>query len=343
MGELRKLHLVAGISLSGMIPFWKKSYSYYISSIDKILISFYQIKKSKIFNQISSERDLKNLLKLSKNIKLYVDNGAFSFIKKGKFPNDKEYIKFIENVKPHWYPIPADFIPHPSEDKDIQFEKFLKTMEYNKKYMDKGYTPVIHAGLFFENFLTEIKKINPSPRRLAIGGLVPHMLLSKNGSREIVIKTLKIIRKEFPSTEIHVFGIGGITTVYLLKLANIDTFDTMGWRIRAVWGIIQIPGKGERQIVPKEEDKGWKIPYPDEDDWKILKSCKCPVCRKGKHNLLRKKNFDGFEARAIHNLYVISQEVKKLNKFKNKKSLFNYIEGHVKNKFILKLTERLIS
>jgi len=343
MENLRKLHLVAGISLTGIIPFWRKNYSYYISNIDRILISFYQIKRNKNLSQISSEKEFKRLLKISKSIKLYIDNGAFSFVKSGKFPNVEEYIAFIEKIKPYWYPIPADFIPHPSETKEVQFEKFLKTMEYNKKYMDKGYTPVIHAGIFFEKFISEIKKIDPTPPKLAIGGLVPHMLLSKNGSRDIVIETLKNIRKEFPNTEIHVFGIGGITTVYLLKLTSIDTFDTIGWRIRAAWGIIQIPGKGERQIVPKDKNKGWKIAYPDKEDWEILNKCKCPICKQAKHNLLQKKDFSGFEARAIHNLYVISQEVKKINRFKTKNELFKYIEKHIKNKFILRLSEKLLT
>ena len=342
MKKLTQLELVAGVSLTGIIPFWNKRSKYYVPNINKILVSFYQIYKSKSLSLAVLLRRFRKELKLPQTVEIYLDNGAFSFIKQNTFPPEKEYVKYVRRLNPSWYPVPADFIPHPKEDKETQYEKFLKTMEFNRKYIDEGFVPVVHAGLFFERFLEEIKKLNPNPQHLAIGGLVPHMLLSKNGSREVVINTLKVIRKEFPKTKIHIFGIGGITSIYLLKLARVDTFDSIGWRVRAAWGIIQIPTVGERQIVPKPEGQGWSIPYPTEEEREILKRCQCPVCRKGKAHLLSEKSSEGFKARAVHNLYALQEELRIVNSFTKKEELLFYIDNHIKSRPIKKLVERLV-
>ncbi len=338
MAKFRKLNFVCGILLSSSIYFWRKDYRYFLPQIDKILISFYEIYKRKKFRKIFKESLYDNELKFPKHLKIYLDNGAFSFVKKGK-ENIRDYIEFVKKVKPYWYPIPIDYIPHPSEDEETQFEKFRKTMEMNKKYMDKGFIPVIHAGLFFEKFVEEIKKINPYPEKIAIGGLVPHMLLSKNGSRNVAIEVLKNLRKEFPETDIHVFGIGGITTIYLLKLAQVDSFDSIGWRVRAAWGIIQIKGYGERQIMLRE--KGWKVPPLSEEEEELLKRCKCPVCSRNLHNLMKEKSNEGFEARAIHNLYTLTEEIDYINTLESREYLLDYIDTTVKSSLIRKIIEKL--
>jgi len=334
-----KLNFVCGVLLSNPLPFWRKDYRYHLPQIDKILISFYEIHRSKKLRKIFENSLYDNKLKFPKHLKIFLDNGAFSFIKKGE-ENIKDYIEFVKKVKPYWYPIPMDYIPHPSEDKETQFEKFKKTMEINKKYMDKGFVPVIHAGIFFEKFVEEIKKVNSHPEKIAIGGLVPHMLLSRNGSREVVINVLKHLRKEFPRTNIHVFGIGGITTIYLLKLAQVNSFDSVGWRVRAAWGIIQIKGFGERQIMLR--DKGWKVPQISEEEKEFLKKCKCPICSKNLQDLMKEKSIEGFEARAIHNLYTLSEEITYINTLKTKKHLLDYIDVTIKSSFIKKIVEKFI-
>ncbi len=340
MGKFRKLNFVCGVLLNGKIPFWRKDYTYRLPQIDKILISFYEIFKSKKLRNIFKSSLYNNEIGFPRYIKIFLDNGAFSFIKANVKDNiEKEYVKFVKKLNPYWYPIPMDYIPHPSDDKKTQYIKFKKTMKMNRKYIEKGFVPVIHAGLYFEKFIEEIKKIDKEPKKLAIGGLVPHMLLSKNGSRDVVVAVLKHLRHEFPKTDIHVFGIGGVTTIYLLKLAQINSFDSIGWRVRAAWGIIQIRGIGERQIM--QRDKGWKIPPVSEEEKKLLKSCKCPICSKNLQDLMKRKDFEGFEARAIHNLYTLYEEVDFINKLKSKKELLEYIERTVKNPLIQKIIDKL--
>ena len=73
------------------------------------------------------------------------------------------------------------------------------------------------------------------------------------------MKKLTSLRKEFPEKNLHIFGIGGISTLHIASLLEIDSVDSSGWRNRAARGIILLPGKSERSIAQLGSWKGRKV------------------------------------------------------------------------------------
>ena len=57
-----------------------------------------------------------------KNVKFYLDNGAFSLIQKNQEVPVEEYAEFVREAKPDWCPIPQDFIPIPKMTSLIAWE-----------------------------------------------------------------------------------------------------------------------------------------------------------------------------------------------------------------------------
>lgn len=337
---MKKLEFVCGVQISAnYVPFWDRNSPYYIEGINSILLSYYNLIKRKSVYKVFSDKKHRKEFGFEKKVKFFLDNGSFSFIKRSISIDPEEYLRFVRKLKPYWYPIPQDFIPHPNEDKNVQREKLIKTMEMNRRYYEHGCVPVIHAGIFLEEFIKELKDMDRDLKKIAIGGLVPHMLLSKNGSRNVVLTSLRHIRKEFPNAKIHVFGIGGVTTIHILKLLEIDSFDSIGWRVRAARGIIQLKGMGERQVAYLGS---WKVPPISKKDKELLKKCKCPICSQSKQSLLKKNKSIGFEARAVHNVFVLKQEIDRINSFKSKKHYYKYIEQSLKSSYMKRIIYDII-
>lgn len=104
-------------------------------------------------------------------------------------------------------------------------------------------------------------------------------------------------------------------TMHLMFHVGADSVDSSGWRTKAAFGAIQLPGVGDRYITTNEKHK----PYRDlsRSEKEILDNCVCPVCRK--HNLsdLRKS----FQLRALHNAWVFQKEIEIAREMTNKGKL----------------------
>lgn len=153
---------------------------------------------------------------------------------------------------------------------------------------------------------------------LGIGSLIPLLMHRAKGGREAVIKFLFDLRtKYYLDKFFHAFGIGGTTTMHLAFYLGCDSVDCAGWRRRAIYGIVQLPGTGDRYVTEKTKERlKWKgIPVLKGDELREFEDCKCPAHKKGYST----EDFDvhsrgSFELRAIHNLYVYVQEVKEAQK-----------------------------
>jgi hypothetical protein len=153
-------------------------------------------------------------------LRVYLDNGAFSCLLRGTEPDVEEFREFVRATTPAWYPVPADFIPRPSDSKRRQRTLFERTIAVLEAHADGGFCPVVHAGPWLDHYLEAIRRLGRTTH-LAIGGLVPHLLNSPGAARRETIARMKRVRKEFPGT-IHAFGLGGIVTLHMAAALEVE-------------------------------------------------------------------------------------------------------------------------
>jgi 7-cyano-7-deazaguanine tRNA-ribosyltransferase len=113
------------------------------------------------------------------------------------------------------------------------------------------------------------------------------------------------VRTTFEDKKLHVFGVGGTSTLHVMALLGIDSVDSSGWRNRAARGIIQLPGSGERLVT---QLGNWRGRTPSWKEWQDLTHCGCPTCVKSGKEGLKANKLHGFCCRATHNLWVLLEE-----------------------------------
>lgn len=109
--------------------------------------------------------------------------------------------------------------------------------------------------------------------------------------------------KSYTDFKVHVTGFGSSPlSLHLAYYLGADSADSAGYRRKAAYGKIVLPGTGERYISDRSANFGnSKIDDSLELMW--LKKCKCTICTDNPHLLL-----EDWKARAIHNEHVIKQE-----------------------------------
>ena len=301
--------IVAGLSLKNLEPrVWDPSSPFHIPDLRAVMVSYADFHKMQARRKQAMKVGLRAYLGVPKGVEIYLDNGAFYFAgQEGGAPLE-EYEEFVKKARPHWRPIPQDYIPFPSMSGEIQRTCFDRTMEVNRKYQHNGYVPVVHIGKHITEYtecITSDEKLSKK-KCIALGGIVPNLLRKpKAVPYSDVLADLQHVRQVFADKSIHVFGVGGTATLHLTALLGFDSVDSSGWRNRAARGIVQLPGSGERMIA---ELGKWRGRRPSEVEWRILGKCKCPACTVHKLEGLKASKLHGFCCRATHNLWVLLEE-----------------------------------
>lgn len=252
---------------------------------------------------------LRKFLNAPRGVRIYVDNGAFYFLKReGELPR-AAYEEFVREAKPDWYPVPQERIPTPMMTEKKRDWCMRETMKINRKYNCGNYALIAHVSSVLPNYIRRLRRAEFGGRKhYALGGIVPNLLRApKAMHHDDVLRHLFHFRAEFAKAKIHLFGVGGTATAHIAALAGFNSIDSSGWRNRAARGIIQLPGKGDRVVADLGKWRGREI---DNADKKELKNCACPTCRKKGWQSLKKNGSEGFCNRAVHNLWVLLEEAK---------------------------------
>jgi 7-cyano-7-deazaguanine tRNA-ribosyltransferase len=305
------LLIVAGFTLKCIEPrVWDKTSPYYLPDLKAVMISYAEIHEMPRVRERMMRDGIHANLGIPSDVKVFLDNGAFGLSRKGLEIEAADYEKFVAAAKPDWRPVPQDFIPAPAMTDDEQQICLQRTMKVNTDFQHDGFVPVVHISRVIDKYISEIKvneKLVAKPR-LAIGGIVPNLLRAPKAiPHQQILETLIKLREEFADKEIHVFGIGGISTLHVAALLGIDSVDSSGWRNRAARGIIILPGKSERIIAQLGSWRGRSV---SEEEKEILLNCQCPVCQKFGLEGLTAKASEGFRNRATHNLWTLLEEAK---------------------------------
>lgn len=277
------------------------------------------------------EKGLHTGLGIPQDVAIYLDNGAFQFLTKGKEISLKEYRDFVKRAKPDWYVIPRDYIPAPHMSDTEQLECLRKTMRVNKIFSKDGYVPVIHIGRYLERYLQEFQSDIHlrKKQKVALGGIVPNLLRARKAMPyQDILDGLRYVRAQMSDKNLHVFGIGGVATLHLAALLGIDSVDSSGWRNRAAYGLVQLPGKGDRMIANLSS---WRGRPPSKEEWEILEACQCPACSQFGVEGLKARGIHGFCNRATHNLWILLEEARQIEDHLANGTYGSWYAQHVEN------------
>lgn len=307
--------IVAGLSLRNLHPrVWDANSPYFLPALRAVMVSYGEFHQMPVQMKKAKEMGLRKYLGIPDGVDLYLDNGAFYFLRTGDQAERRAYKEFVEHAKPDWYPMAFDVIPTPQMSNARQRQCFVSTMKANRAYIHDGYVPVIHVSRLLEKYVGAIVR---SPKlaakgRIALGAIVPNLLRAPKAlSYETVLENLLHVRTTFRKKTMHVFGIGGTATTHLAAVLDIDSIDSSGWRNRAARGIVQLPGSGDRMVTNLGK---WRGRAPDRGEWEKLRRCRCPACRAKGIRGLKSDGLNGFCHRATHNLWVLLEEARWLEK-----------------------------
>lgn len=337
------MKIVAGISLKGINPrVWDPNSSYYLPDLQAVMVSYADFIEMPAKKRQAMEKGLHAYLGVPESVSIYLDNGAFYFLRKDGKVDWKDYEAFVQKAQPDWYPIPQDYIPTPKMDDLEQLGCLRQTMLVNRAHLHDGYVPVIHISRHLDEYLHQFQseeRLMAKPD-VALGGIVPNLLrASKAMAYPDMLSKLHHTRTVLAEKKMHVFGIGGTATLHLAAVMAIDSVDSSGWRNRAARGIVQLPGRSERVVA----DLGnWRGRKPDEEEWRVLSACQCPACRQYGVEGLKANRLPGFCNRATHNLWVLLEESRLIEQHLEHGDYMDWYVDHVENSVYLPLIQEAV-
>lgn len=307
--------IVAGLSLKNLHPrVWDADSRYYVRSLRAVMVSYGEFHRRPPQMAKAKKLGLRQYLGVPAHISVYLDNGAFYFLRTGDRAQREVYQEFVEQANPDWYPTAFDIIPTPQMSNARQRRCFERTMEANRAFTHDGYVPVIHVSRMLNEYVEAILRNQKLAAKdhIALGAMVPNLLRApKAMAYDTILESVSRIRAVFPDKSVHVFGIGGTATAHLAALLNIDSIDSSGWRNRAARGIVQLPGGGDRMVTNLGK---WRGRAPSKNEWERLGKCRCPGCKTTGVRGLKANGLGGFCNRATHNLWVLLEEARWLEK-----------------------------
>jgi 7-cyano-7-deazaguanine tRNA-ribosyltransferase len=337
------MRIVAGLSVKNLQPrVWDPQSPFYLPKLRAVMVSYSDFHQRPGARRRAMEVGLRQWLGLPDNVQVYLDNGSFYLRDRLTTHGLREYEDFVRESRPDWWPIPRDFIPLPHMTPNARRSCYERTMRVNRKYEHDGFVPVVHIGSWLKRYLADLLR-NPrllAKPRLAIGGLVPHLLRSRQAlSYHELIDALRLVRESCQGKQLHVFGIGGTATLHLASVLGLDTADSSGWRNRAARGIVQLPGSGDRVVA---ELGAWRGRRPSPVERARLRACRCPACEHRGASGLRARGMIGFTHRATHNLWVLLEEAEWVREARNAGTYGEQFEGRLDNSTYLPLIQRAV-
>lgn len=337
------MQIVVGLSLKNLKPnVWDPESEYYLDQLEAVMVSYAEFDEYASRRREAMQRGLHECLGIPKDISIYLDNGAFSFMKKEREVPRAEYEKFVDKANPNWYPIPQDYIPAPSMNKEEQRGRLKKTMDVNTSYSYDGFVPVMHVSQVLDEYMQRFQEDEDLSEKdeIAIGGIVPNLLRAHKALKyKTVLSGLRKIRKEFSDVDLHLFGVGGTSTLHVAALLRMNSVDSTGWRNRAARGIIQLPGSGDRSVADLGSWRGREL---SDEEWDTLGACECPACQKYGLEGLKAKKLFGFCNRATHNLWVLLEEAHQINAHLEANTYADWYTSHVENSIYKPLIDFLL-
>lgn len=337
------MEIVAGLNLVSIKPkVWDESSDYYLHQLGAVMVSYAEFHQSPTRRDSAITDGLHASLGIPKHVKIYLDNGAFRFSRVGGEVPREDYVKFVKEAEPDWHVIPQDYIPTPHMSYYKQTKCLEKTMAVNQEYSHDGYVPILHVSRRLNKYISlfnEDEKLRKKPI-FAIGGIVPNLLRSPQAmSHKKILNSIYKVRETFADQKLHLFGVGGTSTLHVAALLKMDSVDSVGWRVRAARGLVQLPGIGDRTMIKLGK---WKGRDPSPHELEKLEECQCPACQEYGLEGLKKRETFGFCNRATHNLWTLLEENRMIQEHLRAGTYAEWYKEHLHNSTYRPLIDLLV-
>lgn len=255
--------------------------------------------------------------------KLLLDSGAFTASMRGLELSRERVINIQEKFNPS-LAIPLDYPIRPGMSIKEMEDAWRKTKDniiywQSNTRLSNKILPTLHSwnDTSLRNNIKWIQKYIDA-EYVAVGVVVGEEFTNFRGffrdrqpTLDIIhniYKAISIIKKE-TDFKVHIMGMGSSPLMlHIAYFLGADSTDSSGWRRKAAYGKIILPGTGERYVCNKSGKFSRKRLTVHERE--LLEKCQCEVCISDP-NLLYKD----WRARAIHNEYVIKKEAEKAKTF----------------------------
>lgn len=292
-----------------------------------VLISFGDAIQRSSYKQRFFNKRLRETLGITGPI--MVDSGGFALLDRPHLTCALADLRAIYDEVPADIVVSLDHPPttHANKEQRARLRKrTLRNYQHLREIaMPERLMPVVHGHSWDELLRSceSIKSVCSHPRYVGLGGLVPLLRSggtpagfnyrrsdgTTGGSADWVADSLAIVRRAFPRSLVHAFGVGSAVTAIGMMTLGADSVDSMSWRRAANFGAILLPGRAER-FPTLRTDRVRSRPVLSEDDLKLLSLCRCPVCRPGRSlEEVTKALSSCYETRAIHNAWTVMSEV----------------------------------
>jgi len=252
--------------------------------------------------------------------KLFLDSGAFTARQQGILLERERVVEIQELFMPE-KAVPLDYPFSPGVSLVHMKKMWEKTKQniifwQSSTRLRKRIVPVLHAwskSSLISNLRWLQRKADTEI--IMLGSLVRPNFISFSGffgdrqPRKELVDMLSLgieATRKYTDFKVHVTGFGSSPlTLHLAYYLGADSTDSAGYRRKAAYGKIILPGTGERYVSNRSARFGIsKIEDALELTW--LAKCNCPICRSNPELLTK-----DWKARAIHNEYVIKEEHKR--------------------------------
>ncbi|MBV9491096.1 MAG: hypothetical protein JO069_15440, partial [Verrucomicrobia bacterium] len=195
------MQVVAGLNLKNLHPrVWDATSPFYQPALRAAMVSYADFDQLRPWRRAAMERGLHAALSIPVTVRLFLDNGAFYFARRGRETPTADYEEFVAAARPDWKPIPYDSIPAPKMPKAEQRLCLQRTMEMNRAFEHDGFVPVIHISEVLVEYIEAVQqheKLSAKPS-LALGGIVPHLLrTTRSRAYRSILADLRSVRQTF--------------------------------------------------------------------------------------------------------------------------------------------------
>lgn len=272
--------------------------------VDRLMVNAYDI-----VSRDTSVKDVHKLLSFEGEV--FCDSGGWQIVQGGNDLGPEKTVSIQGALNAELSAV----LDHGLDEK-----KHLEYLEYYVKYAQFPFVPVIPYGASGES-IRKTSELVRSPKVVGIGKLVPVLRPPiKYGELRKAIRFVLQIKKTFPRSRIHVFGLGGLYTILVFFLL-VDSVDSSSWVHDARFGKVRLlGGNGTYSTHPR---KGLKHLTPKDYD------CDCPICQEHSLNDLDARGIEGLKLRAVHNAWVLSEEQKKIIEMKENSDYLEYLRERV--------------
>ena len=248
---------------------------------------------------------------------LFLDNGAYSANMQGLTLDLQKIIDIQEKLDPD-KTIPFDYpfkIGMPVPEMEKRWKDTAKNIKFwqSSTSLNGKLVPSIHAWdkKSLQQNLQWLQKFGDSDY-LAVGSVVNSEFANYTGFFgdrqpnktliDMLSYTVENIKKN-TDFNIHIMGLGSSPlSLHFGYYLGIESTDSSGYRRKAAFGQIVLPGTAERYVGNNTASFGGGVSLKRKDK-KLLSECDCSVCRVNQDSL-----WDNWKARAIHNDHVMKKE-----------------------------------